>query len=340
MLETVTDVINVELQPKLREVVDRLPSYIPEDFRKRALVAARYITELDSGTVKGDKARERFRDQLTSTGFIGSVYMRHQYSNLFPNAPDPQTALPQWLYGGKKSDSEHLDVESIESKYQEWVQTKGFEISHGPSGTYYEVGSEDSSVPKTRTFKCYIEGGNLTKGLRTSSLQAVIDDLKKQQIEPNSMKLFEGERLVLYYHHDVGLSDKIRETFRAHGLDFRGPAQDVWEVQITEDNTLRLKSVSSNDGTLGEGGHTPIKYKPREYRPADFLENYLQLCLWAGKAPDEPYKTSFVWFTDPENKAEGELELLAKAQVMTGYPVLYAKHKFDLIDKKWSSHAI
>ena len=59
-----------ELSPEFKEVIEKLPHQIPEDFRKRAVIAARYISELDSGETDRNESRKRFRDQLYQTGFI------------------------------------------------------------------------------------------------------------------------------------------------------------------------------------------------------------------------------------------------------------------------------
>lgn len=78
----------------------------------------------------------------------------------------------------------------------------------------------------------------------------------------------------------------------------------------------------------GEGLNDPIiaRFVDQLSRTGfiDFLDNYLQLCLWAGKDPSEPYKPSFAYFIDSEDKAGGNVDgLVAKASPMTGYSVLH-----------------
>ncbi len=325
--------VDRELPKNMQEILDRIPSQVPENFKKSAKLAAQYILDLDAGISTDDEGRERFKQQISHTGFIAGVYVHYAYRGVFTDAPNPKDALPTWIYNEKakvvRRDEEKDD--RIQAMYDRWSNKPTFKHHKDSFGYFSDYPNPDHSTPVTHNFKTYIEGKTLEEGLTSGDIPEVLHKLGLENLNPNTMKLFENSRLVLYFGRDVKLAPQIRKQFKDYGLDFRGPAQDVYEVRVNDDGEIELDNFTSNDGSLGEGGHTVVQYNLKKYDPAEFLDNYLQLCLYAGKDPSEPYKTSFVWFMDREGKAKGNEQMKVKAEKLAAYPVLYARHRLDLV---------
>lgn len=325
----------------MNEVLEAIPPQVPDVFKEQAKIAADFVTRLDRGEPLADPKLGLFVDQLAHTGFRYSVYVHHQYHFGEPG-PDPKVALPVWLqneylqakgiFRGQGSLKE-TDQPIVQSLFDKWVSNMDYRV--GPNGTYFVLDASKSQVPKARNFKCYVEGIDLLEALQQGKLPALFKNLEQLGVNPNEMKLFEAGRLVLYYFKDINIAEGIRTTFDRNKVHFRGPAQDVDEVNIDKQGNLKVEVANSNDGALGEGGHSVIDYKVQKYAPTAFLDNYLQLCLWAGKNPSEPYKTSFVYFEDWEGRAKkGNLNgLIKKASEMVQYPVLYTPHRLDVARK-------
>lgn len=327
---------SLELPKHLQEVIDRIPPQVPEIFKNQAKITAKYIQELDQGNLDDNHARDRFVQQLSSTGFIRGVYIRHSFGGLFQDAPLPKNALPAWLFDEniRRGKYDPEKVKPIQEMYDKWANQSKFGHHKNEFGEFSEFPNQDNSIPMTHWFKVYVEGGYLKEGLGSGDLPVVLDKLTTANLNPNQMKLFEGSRLVLYFGRDIKQIDQIRKQFNDYGLDFRGPAQDVYEVRVEEDGSLKLDNFTSNDGGLGEGGHSVVDYKLKRYNSAEFLDNYLQLCLYAGKDPSEPYKTSFVWFVDREGKMEGDEKKKLQAEKIAAYPILYTRHRLDIVRKQ------
>lgn len=323
----------------LEEVLQAIPTEVPVIFQQQAREAADFITRLDNSESLSDPKLRTFVGQLASAGFRSLVYI-HSQPQLSRQGPSPSDALPTWLqteflktqgFFKKEASTKNPETE-IQALFNKWVVSHKMDYEDQPNGTYFTVSTEKVTTPFPRTFKCYVEGTELLEALYNNKFTQLFEDLKALGINPNEMKLLDGSRLVLYYFKDVGISDRIRETFDENGVHFRGPAQDVSEINIDEDGNLEIKPTTSNDAALG--GHSPIKYKVKKYTPSEFLDNYLQICLWAGKNPAEPYKTSFVYFLDQEGRAKNNLaNLIQKVSPDVGYPILYAKHRLDIARK-------
>lgn len=305
-------------------VLESIDPQVPDVFRNQAREAARYIQLLDQG-LEGNDRISRFRDQLKFSGFILQA-IRWGHGK----------ALPAWLQMDlrtKPADTQR--EERIGRAFAAWVDEEDFRLDIGRYGNYYILDDSPLTVPQPRQFKCYVKG-DLETVIQNRKLADAFKDLRRTNLNPNKMKLFERSRLVLYYFKDVGLSDNIRAAFRTHGLDIRGPAQDVFQIEPTLDGQIKLDFYTSNDGALGDGRHSPIEYKLTDYNQAKFLDNYLQLCIWAGKDPSEPYKTSFVYFEDMDGLIKDKRKvnsLLPQAEKMAGYPVVYTRHKLDIAKK-------
>lgn len=325
----------------MEEVLEAIPPQVPDVFKQQAKIAAEFITRLDHQEALTDPKLRIFVEQLSHTGFRALVYF-HNRSLFGKQGPDPKDALPTWLQNEwlvannvfREKSLAQEEVPMVQSLFDNWVKTQGMNYRVGPNGTHFALDSSHSQVPKTRTFKCYVEDIDLLEALQQEKFPALFGDLKTLGVNPDEMKLFEGDRLVLYYTKDITLAERIRGAFAKHAVYFRGPAQDVQEVNVDDQGILKTKEVTSNDGALGEGGHTPIRYKVRRYTSPEFLDNYLQFCLWAGKDPSESYKTSFVYFIDWEGRAKNNLNnLIQKASEIAQYPILYTDHRLHVARK-------
>lgn len=322
----------------IEQVLESISPEVPNSFREQAKRVADYIALLDSDIDASDTRAQTFKDELGSAAFIVRVYSHHSRNKLVrANYPDPQLALPKWLQRDFKITSQSQqrtqELADIKKEFQNWVGDKKLASHFEPQlGTYYVLDDVDQSTPEPRRFKCYIKQDLLTL-LREKRLDPLFEELDKQGLNPKELKLDDGGVLMLYYDQDVELSDAIRAVFDNHKIGLRGPAQDVAEINVGEDETLHLDLPYSNDSALGGGNQ--IEYKVREYTPADFLDNYIQFCLWSGKDPSQPYKTSFVYLIDrqeqiPVNERDAAIQQATK---MAGYPIVYAKSRLDVARK-------
>jgi hypothetical protein len=318
----------VPVSPDLQKVLDGIPKNVPEVFHHQAARVAQFITQLDNNPEFNDPEVQTFVKEVRDSGYISLVYIFH-HSKL-GRGLDPAEALPGWLQT-RKNIPENIE-EEIEELFGSWVGAKGLSYQDFPDGRYYRLKPRSQLVPLAQHYKCYLENENLLAALKEGRLQTVLENLEEKGISPYDMKLFDNSRLVLYFDQKVesyGEADKICKTY---GILVRGPAQDVFEIDVQDDGSLKERVFTSNDGALGEGGHNPRLYNVEHYAPAAFLENYLNLCLYAGKEPDEPYKTSFVYLIDKEDLAQGFIpEVVNQAQEMTGYPVCYAKTRYEVV---------
>ncbi|MEK7620224.1 MAG: hypothetical protein AAB413_03225 [Patescibacteria group bacterium] len=309
----------------------------PEQFNESAREVAHFLSLLDADPDEAikDPKIERFVSQLANTGFIGGVYIRH---TPFFRGPAPKIALPRWLHQDflQRHSLESLEeLTSAERKeigqlYKDFVRDYHFHDSE--FGRYYEV-EKQSEVPSVpQDYKYYIESKDLLNALRSGKLEEMLNTLATLKALPASFKLFEGSRFVLYFRGAVS-SDSVTNVLNDLGVKGRGPAHDVYEI-IQQDGRVELRSAQlSNDSALGDGGRNPVEYTEPSYDPKHFLETYLRLCLYAGKNPAEPYKTSFVYFISPEDVIL-ERGVVDEARALTDYPVVIVPSRRTAIKQR------
>lgn len=302
-------------------------SEIPITFRESAYEAMRHISFLDKNPEEAikDPKINRFVSQLAKTGFVGGVHMRYRSARW--RGPDPEKALPKWLHEDflrrhaldRPADITPAEEREVEELFE--LIAKGLPFHDGRHGRYYEVEKESIDRDIAQEFKYYLESKVLLGALRSGKLKQIMDVLAEQNISPVSFKLFDANRLVLYFQQPIESSSQVVHIFEAANVKGRGPAQDICEI-VQEDGRVALKKTDcSNDAALGDGGRNPVVYNEALYDSKIFLETYLKLCLFRGKNPAEPYKTSFVYFMHPKGKTI-EKAVADIAQSLTIYPIL------------------
>lgn len=291
-----------KLPPELQKIVDEITPNAPESWRQQAIQAAYFIWSLDLGKTITDvngqsleKERQKFVDQLATTGFVRGVYGRPARWSI-----DPSKSLPSWLYAKNNFPFERVsetDLQQVKIFYDAYVAARAKEHRTPDGQRYfdYEEGvpqKEVTSFAGTHRSKGYVEGIHLRD---INKLEKVLSQLRSLNLHPHATKLFDGDRLVLYW--DSKLSDEqrsaIENSFADIGVKIRAFAQDVPRVDVSE-NGYKVDVRESNDASLGEGGRNPFDWEEAQYNAAKFLEKYLQLTYWGCKDPSEPYKLSFV----------------------------------------------
>lgn len=298
--------IGEPLPPMYDAVLAEIQPQVPVEFKDKAQQAAYYFHALDSNKPLYDSDGnslsakvDLLTDQLIGSAFIFLTYVHAKFSKF-----NPEDALPKWVIERRnarpKGEPYTLDEEAIERWYLDYVdqQKASLKISEDGQEHYrYETGSiPDTETAKgaiTNNFKVYVEGRGLTDLAR---LQKAMENLKEKQIHPNSSKLFEGDRLVLYWHTypTEKLGKDIRNAFSQKGVSIRGLAQDPQRILVNKDGSYKIESKTSNDGSLGEGGHNPFIWEGKQYDPQTFFRQYIALTFYGCKDPTEPYKIGYV----------------------------------------------
>jgi len=290
------------LPTELQEVLDDLSPNVPQEWRQQAVEAAHYINSLDSSQEITDEngqslveKRQRFTDQLANSGFVWGVYNRSSRWAL-----DPTKSLPNWLHSRKDlqkfeqlSDSEQ---EVVSNFYKEYVAKHATIHTSDDGQKYYDFtngvpNKGKETITGVHRSKGYVEETSLRN---VQVLEKTLEALRKQKIHPHTTKLFDRDRLVLYWDSELTDEQKsqIESVFDQKGIEFRAFGQDVPEVILTNDR-YQVDSRASNDSSLGDGGHNPFRWDDPEYNSAKFLRQYLQMTYWGCKDPTEPYRVSF-----------------------------------------------
>ncbi len=312
--------------PQIRppeELLLSLNPNLPNEFVESAHRTAGYIAALDHDpdTAIAQPDIRTFVGEVAHSGFINAA--RQLLSN--PESPFPSWLQPGFLENHGLTPRRLLDHEQQEIDRLFAAAAKPFPFSKTEYGTYYEVDRRTGFDPSN--YKCYVEYQDLLSMLRNNKLPQLLGQLADQGISPDSFKLSDSDRLVFYFQIPLASTGEgVKDTFRAQGVAFRGPAQDVFDV-IEQNGQLRVVNATSNDWGLGEGSFNPNHYEMANYDPGSFIESYLKLCLFAGKDPAEPYRTSFVYLL---NSQPVDATVLEQAQRLAGYPVVAAPSRRSL----------
>ena len=329
-----------KIPQELQEVVDRIPSEAPQIFREQAVKAASFIARLEKGEKPEDRGIRKFISQLSQAAFIFNVKADAHTRFTEKTAKDPRKVLPRWLQDdflsrNRLSGKEpvNLPEERYETDllYDKWVAARGYQGKQKEHGVYFNLHDDFDPIYRGSEAKIYIEGHVLFENFKNGLVPELLDKLSREKIGPPKMKLNDGFRLVLYFDTEEQIKRFEMEAEEC-GVDFRGPAQDVWQFVVQADKSCKGSVYKSNDSALGRDVPDSVgQYRLEKYNPADFFAAYLNLCLHTGKNPAEPYASSFYYIIDPEGFAVGEeQELIDAGTEKMGAPVIYARHRLDV----------
>lgn len=267
---------------------------VPQEFRDQAREALELIRKLDSGNTPSLDEQQRFVMPIARSGFA------------FISELDEGAQLPTWLRSAKDSvkpikltDEQKSRIENF---YEEYVQEFGEGYQTEDGQTYYRYPKitprqeREDGLDKLGNSKYYIEGQDLAY---VEKVREILLALQKNGVHPHTTKLFEQDRLVLYYTSVPALQEeeKVLALAREYGVKLRGPGQDPVIITVKEDGSYEAGNRgSSNDASLGEGGWNKYdsSYRAKPYSPYLFFRSWLQLTYNGSKNPAEPYKLSFV----------------------------------------------
>jgi hypothetical protein len=283
--------IKEKLPVHYKEVLADLREDIPKKFKNEAERAAYHFWTLDTGRklvdeagISQDEAAREMANQISSSGFVMYTYMAKQYLELSGDI-DPEKALPWWINervknrkGEELSEEEKDRLLGFYTKYAE-----GSGLQFGYHYVYLEANKKAESEP-TANFKFYLERDALRNLPR---IEKALKKLKGKNIHPDQSKLYEKNRLVLYWLElpEKELVDDIVSVFDEQGIEVRGPGPDP---------------------------ANPFVWKKTKYEPAEFFKQYLRLTFYMAKNPSEPYRQSFL----PIYGGEADKESIDKAAKM------------------------
>jgi len=320
-------------KPESLRLGDPLPEYYvaplkeisniaPEGFLGQSIRAAYYLHALDQGIELFDQNGNslqaevnRFADEMADLPAIHLVYVfgqlaRSQRKNAqepdptnshvksrraFDSVP-PEEALPHWvtsrIHWEQPPEQDGSNIPQASEFYLQYAPTHGErrDLTHG---TYYYY-DRDISPPQGESpvdiFKCYLE-----QDIPQDQMTVLFAELASLKIHPHSSKLFEGDRIVLYWDSYLSeeLSTQLKQTFEKHHIPYRGFGQDSIQVKVGEDGKWEFGARSSNDQSRGEAGGAS-DFHQHEYSPRKFFELYLQQMMRHCRNPLDPYRMSFV----------------------------------------------
>jgi hypothetical protein len=292
---------------KMEQVIQDACADCPEVFRSEAYEVASIISALDSNPVSAieDPAARTLVTRISQVGFVADYYWGVVKPSNGVDAEACRSSLPSWqqpefldeqgIRALPKGQINH-DSGIISEGYQQFVERNRLDLrTHSRDGDYYGKPDAQPKAPSALSYKVYVEGGVLQNRLMDGGLQVAYDVLAQDGIAPYAMKLWDDERVVLYFsptsEDDVA---QVEKTLRTLNIAYRGPAQDVWQIDEDEDRSPRIHSVESNDNAVRERAVGRSRFSPRAYNQATFLRQYLQQCAMWGKSPMDIYTTSFV----------------------------------------------
>lgn len=316
--------IGDELPPQYQEVINEVKRRSKSTtFAKQAELAVYYFYALDKGLKLIDTDGkpldlEKYADLISSLHFISIMYVRQKRkSNTSPDIDqenqqtrtgghtvirsrvsidlgNPETSFPNWVQARREYEApENGEYTQLHEFYENWVTDHSIEQEkgrHGLYASYPENYSPDVSNYKDGFFKGYVE-------IETDKdlLEKAFNQLRSLHIHPQTSKIFDGSRIVLYWNSDLSdqLISQIKSVFEEFGVAFRGPGQDSVGLVLNEDGSLDEEVRTSNDGALGEGGHMQ-DFRQTDFSPTVFLKTYLEQCYRYWRNPLDPYQLSFI----------------------------------------------
>lgn len=293
-----------QLPPEYQSVLDKIRPDAPEAWKLQARQAAYYFWSLDKNIPIFDQhhqslgeQRDRMAKQIAETG-VAEAY----YSPAFASSIDINKALPSWITTRHEQvDTTKLaetDIDAFCTAFEKYGDQRGQKLADLSGQPRYRFdqgivpGTVFSLEPTPLNHKLYIENSALKN---PQAVMDVLADLAAANIHPNMEKLFEDERLALYWFTTLTPDQKkqIDTIFSSRQVRFRGPAQDPVEIHLQPDGTIIQSLRYSNDATLV--GNSPfVDNITRTYSSEKFFQRYLQMCFFACKDPTQVYDISFV----------------------------------------------
>jgi len=289
------------LTQPVQELLSSLSREIPRAFRRQAARAAEYIARLDSNFDKAikDENIRIFLSQLRSSGFVDRAD-RHSSGN-------EEIELPRWL------NRKFLEEKGVLPELKQLAEGEVIDKDAVEDIENMLVPDMAGEPLTPKNFQHRIEGGELFTGLQEGRIKAALGELIALGIQPRSVKLFTpANSLVLFFNQRIEEFHRVNDVLEKYDIVGRGPAQDVYALEIGEKKFLREREmrrviVASNDEALGKDGLPHYDYTQPHYTPEGFLRAYLEQLVLYGKNPAAPYETSFVYIRDSE-RVKGPLE--------------------------------
>lgn len=322
------------------DVLDLIKDQAPVEFLVQARFCAYCFWALDEGKTLVDNKRNElseladlvrgvqetiqtlpnilglFRDYSLSEE-ITDVFVPQKGSAIIGRrklqAPNPYECLPSWAVRQQKpktTESDPQRFKQLHDFYRHW--TKRANVIERKSGGYpYHYYPKDECLPNAESevdfFKAYIE-----KPHTFVQLTELFADLKKLKLHPNSSKLFEDHRLVLYWDNYLTkeIESKLRDIFQKYNVSFRGFSQDSPVVEINEEGEWEFDVSASGDQSRGEAGGGVRFGVP--YDQKNFFKLYINQMLHYGRNPLDPYKISFLPVVVKGTRVQDEEKLRAE----------------------------
>lgn len=283
--------------------LEKIKRQAPNEFYEQAVKCAHIFYNLDQG--KTGPEEDKFASELANLPSVASIGLFNGFGGVGFEA-----ATPKWLHGRKKEDIKSQGIPKIAGFYEKYVEEKSDNIHKETNGVYADYDKNwcpPESESLSDNFKAYME----TDCSRVE-LEGLFNELAYKKIHPHSSKLFEENRLVLYWQSELkeDLEKNLREVFDNHKIEFRGFGQDPLRIEIDETGNWEIKMVGSNDKSRGEAGGGGEFFK-HLYNPQKFFELYLQQMFKWGRNPLDSYKNSFVPIIGDVNKVSDKEALSA-----------------------------
>lgn len=300
--------LNVSLPKEYSDVLEQIPESIPVEYRKKMEEAAYYFWALETGQELFDENGFSLQEKVLrmANQIADSTFALSAYTPFFREPGyDPDSVLPDWVVSRKNETDAKLahalsqeELDRIDLTYQEYLQQNANNVTKETNGIYarFTKGTpprSEKTIGLSGQFKCYIENDSL---LPISNVIEALDTLTENGYHPHSCKLFEGTRLVLYWDSNLTeeLEKEIRNIFEKTQVEARGMAQDPTKIIFDEDGSFTTEVFTSNDGSLGDGGHNRYIWESEKYDKQAFFHQYLRLVTNGAKDPTEPYKIGYV----------------------------------------------
>lgn len=256
-------------------------------------------------------AKSQQEHQQQEKGSSSSHIKRRRAFDSIP----PEEALPQWITSRETPDKLTPKTGGIPQAakfYNEYAPKhgEGKDLTHGRYFFYDKSMCPPPGEAPVDIFKGYIEND-----VPESQMTALFEDLAELKIHPSSSKLFEGDRIVLYWDTYLSddLSSKLQQAFEKHHVQYRGFGQDSMQVNIEKDGKWKFNVRSSNDQSRGEAGGG-AEFHDAEYTPQRFFELYLQQMMRHCRNPLDPYRMSFVPVNGESDNLQNQDKLKTKLE--------------------------
>lgn len=315
-----------------------LKQVAPEGFQHQAELLAYIFYSLDTNRKLLDQdgnsleaLAEAVRQEVANMPSIKFVYFMSEKTNF--GLKTPEQALPQWVQRSQISDTELPRPEQAVKFYDSWSKKHG-EPEERTNGTYFSYDPKICPEPgdsQVDTFKCYLEEDS-----PESDLESAFGQLASSRLHPHQSKLFEGDRIVLYWQNfpSADITAEIKNIFSKNNVKIRGFGQDSIEVDIDRDHAWKFQTRSSNDQARGEAGGSS-DFGKYDYSPEKFFSLYIQQMFRHCRNPLNQYRMSFVPVLQTRNAIadtkglEAELEKIRQRGIDVKYfadrlPLLYS----------------